>query len=57
MAVNYNFVFTAVYIRSEDDLICDALSRLDNDQNATGQRLADPEHKHNLCDVKCIMSI
>ena len=42
LAIERNFVFSAVYIRSAENVICDALSRLDKDDSSCRLLDADP---------------
>ena len=41
LACEYNFEFSSVYIRSSDNTVCDALSRLDDPKSASRIREAD----------------
>ena len=47
LSVINNFEFKSVYIRSEDNIICDALSRLDDD--TSNARLLNADRGGRLC--------
>ena len=45
LACEYNFEFSSVYIRSADNTVCDALSRLDNPDSTGRISRADPSRR------------